>query len=135
MGLYTFALPVRSNFVTMMRLIVLIQLFILASCQATGRKERNKDVDIRSIYHESKLDSVLKFDVFDLAMAGMHKISGIQNKRIITIIDFSKPSTEERFFVIDLVNKKILHKTLVAHGKNSGENKAESFSNAPKSQE
>ena len=50
---------------------------------------------------------------------------------IITIADFSKPSDEERLFVIDVCAQKILYKTLVAHGKNTGKLYAESFSNKP----
>jgi hypothetical protein len=53
----------------------------------------------------------------------------ITNDRVITIIDFTKPSTLERLFVIDLVEGKVIYKSLVAHGENSGENYATSFSN------
>ena len=57
----------------------------------------------------------------------------IINDRVITIIDFTKPSHLERLFVIDLVGEKVIYKSLVAHGKNSGENFATSFSNNPDS--
>lgn len=52
-------------------------------------------------------------------------------KHIITIIDFSKPSTERRLWVIDLSKQKVLYNTWVTHGKNSGNIKAKSFSNQP----
>lgn len=53
----------------------------------------------------------------------------IEKQNIITIVDFSKPSNVERLFVIDIKNKKLIHKSLCAHGKNTGENYATSFSN------
>ena len=57
----------------------------------------------------------------------------IINDRVITIIDFTKSSNLERMFVIDLVGEKVIYKSLVAHGENSGENYATSFSNTPDS--
>ncbi|MDA3953133.1 MAG: murein L,D-transpeptidase catalytic domain family protein [Bacteroidales bacterium] len=53
----------------------------------------------------------------------------LKNDSIVSIIDFSKPSTEKRLFILDLKNQKILKKTFVAHGMLSGVNIAESFSN------
>ena len=47
----------------------------------------------------------------------------------LTLIDLSKPSNEERLFVIDPVHKKILLTSLVAHGSNSGLRYAETVSN------
>lgn len=59
----------------------------------------------------------------------------ILKRDIITIVDFSKPSTQERLFVINLKNKKVILKSLCAHGRNSGENWAEKFSNKSESYE
>jgi len=117
----------------MIKIILIIQIIALAGCQLKENYRQNKPEDISLIYQGCGLKGILSFDIFELAITGLQKISTIENKKIITIIDFSKPSSQERFFVIDLVNKKILYKTLVAHGKNSGENKAESFSNDSKS--
>jgi hypothetical protein len=47
----------------------------------------------------------------------------------LTVIDYSLPSTARRMWVFDLASHKLLFNELVAHGRNSGENMAESFSN------
>jgi hypothetical protein len=49
----------------------------------------------------------------------------------ITIVDYSLPSTQPRLWVIDLAEKKILFHELVAHGRNSGEDRAIAFSDRP----
>ena len=43
------------------------------------------------------------------------------NKPILTIIDYSQPSTKKRLYVIDLKTDKLLMNTLVAHGRNTGD--------------
>jgi len=55
----------------------------------------------------------------------------IRRPEVITIIDFSLPSDTERLWVVDLLNKKVLYRCLVSHGKNTGELLAENFSNIP----
>jgi hypothetical protein len=73
-------------------------------------------------------------DIFTLAMRGYEKLqkSGIR-KDILSIIDFSIPSTEKRLWVIDVENRKVLFHELVAHGRNTGDNVADKFSNIPNS--
>ena len=54
---------------------------------------------------------------------------GLDNKQLLTVIDYSKPSTEKRLWVFDLKNGRTLFNTWVSHGKNSGDINANSFSN------
>ncbi len=54
---------------------------------------------------------------------------GLDKKQLLTIIDYSKPSTEKRLWVIDLHNGKTLFYTWVSHGRNSGGIYSTSFSN------
>lgn len=49
----------------------------------------------------------------------------------LVVIDYSRPSTEERLWVFDLERQTLLFKELVAHGKNTGDNTARHFSNIP----
>lgn len=82
----------------------------------------------QNLYNEMKLDSIISPDAFQQAINGYHMIK--QKKReFLTLIDFSKASTEKRLFVLDMKNHKILFSSLVSHGKNSGEVYATSFSN------
>jgi len=50
---------------------------------------------------------------------------------ILTVIDFDRPSVDERLFVIDVNRGQLLYSALVAHGRGSGDNYADSFSNTP----
>lgn len=60
---------------------------------------------------------------------------GVTQKPFLTVIDYSKPSTEKRLWTFDLRNGKTLFNTWVAHGKNSGGLRANTFSNAPGSRQ
>lgn len=117
----------------MLKTLIIVQLLVLSVLQPEEIYSQTQDSDNRIIYQKCGLAELLSFNVFNIAMTGLQNIKEFQNKKIIIIIDYSKPSTQERFFVIDLVNNKILYKSLVAHGKNSGENLAVSFSNDPES--
>jgi hypothetical protein len=88
-----------------------------------------------SIFESMHLESEgLSREAFLTAWKGYHQLlqKGILLRDdMLSIADFSKPSSEERLFIIDVCAQKILFKTLVAHGKNTGTLYAESFSNKP----
>lgn len=50
---------------------------------------------------------------------------------VLALLDYSRPSTEPRLWVFDLEGNRLLFEELVAHGKNSGGNIPERFSNIP----
>ena len=52
----------------------------------------------------------------------------IKAPKTLTLIDYSKPSTEPRLWVFDLGTGEVLFEELVAHGKNTGDNYARQFS-------
>ena len=54
--------------------------------------------------------------------------SKLENKKFLAFVDFKRPSTKERLFVVNLNTGKV-SKFLVTHGKNSGDNYATRFSN------
>jgi hypothetical protein len=47
----------------------------------------------------------------------------------LTVIDYSKPSSEKRMWVFDLKSRELVYEELVAHGQGSGVNMATQFSN------
>jgi L,D-transpeptidase catalytic domain len=55
----------------------------------------------------------------------------VSNGRLLTLIDYSRPSTAPRLWVIDMETEKVLFEELVAHGRGSGDNLTEHFSNEP----
>jgi hypothetical protein len=57
----------------------------------------------------------------------------VARKDLLTVIDYSLPSTQPRMFVFDLNSRRLLFRELVAHGKNSGDNMATTFSNVSES--
>ena len=90
-----------------------------------------------SLYIIMNLDAVgLSKKVFELAIRGYRKLENLNKvtrEGILSIVDFSKPSNQRRFFILDLYNGQLLMNTLVAHGRNSGMTYANSFSNKPES--
>jgi hypothetical protein len=71
--------------------------------------------------------------VLELALNGYAQLQDKLKKPLLTVIDYSLPSTQKRLWIIDLAQQKILLHTVVAHGRNSGALLAEKFSNRPES--
>lgn len=71
-------------------------------------------------------------DVLRLALAAVERASGsldAAKPHLLTIIDYSLPSTEKRLWLLDLRSGKTIYHELVAHGQGSGDNWAFEFSN------
>ena len=77
----------------------------------------------------------LNKSIFQKALKGFEKLlqQGKINSEILSVCDFSKSSNEKRLFVIDLAKRQVLFNSLVAHGKNTGEEFASRYSNEPSS--
>jgi hypothetical protein len=107
---------------------------------ATNENERisNAEILLKSIYDELKgADEKPDYKVFRKALIGYYHLKASNklsnDKEYLTIVDFSLSSNKERLWIIDLKNKDILFHTLVAHGRNTGEEYAANFSNLPNS--
>ncbi|HEY8398603.1 MAG TPA: murein L,D-transpeptidase catalytic domain family protein [Flavihumibacter sp.] len=90
-----------------------------------------------TVYHGLRLDSLgLSSTAFEQALAGWNHLKEkgqLRNQSILTIADFSQPSTAKRLYIIDVEKNELLFHTYVAHGRNSGLEQAVSYSNKAKS--
>jgi hypothetical protein len=78
----------------------------------------------------------LPFEAMKYAYKGYRKLQHqgrLSNEHILTVVDFSQPSSRKRMYIIDVDRFRLLKHTYVAHGKNSGLQYAERFSNRPES--
>ncbi len=88
--------------------------------------------DVYSFLNLSQLG--LSKEAYQFAVKGFYKLKEqgqLLNSSILTIIDFSQSSNNKRLYVIDLYKRALLFNTYVAHGKNTGNEFAEKFSNIP----
>lgn len=125
----------------MKQLLFLMVLFVLMSLSFSVKtnhtsffKEFVESENYKSLFKDCGLDSVMDFGILNDALIGYNNYDSTFFKPLLIVIDYSKPSTEKRFYVIDLENKKLMYHCFVAHGKGSGENIAKDFSNVPGSQ-
>ena len=73
-------------------------------------------------------------DVLELAFNAAScavRAGSVQAPATLTVIDYSKPSTEKRLWVFDMRTRAVLYEELVAHGSGTGDAMATSFSNEP----
>lgn len=96
------------------------------------------DQYVNSIYDQAQLEANgLDMQVFKKALVGYYNFKKTQlvstEKAVLTIIDFTKKSSQKRLWIVDLANNKLLFHTLVAHGRGSGLDMATTFSNTAES--
>ncbi len=92
---------------------------------------------LQKVHFLSQAAPKLNKKVLRLALTAYEKAAaaGGVKKAVLTVIDYSLPSNEQRMWVFDLNRKKLLYNTYVAHGKNSGLDIPHHFSNKLSSKE
>jgi len=90
-----------------------------------------------SVYNTIQLDQYgLSKEAFTYAWTGYQRLlerKMINRTNYLTICDLSQSSRKKRLYIIDVINNKLVINTYVAHGKNSGGEYADRFSNQPES--
>ncbi|MCY7009095.1 murein L,D-transpeptidase catalytic domain family protein [Fusobacterium simiae] len=97
-------------------------------------KKKFSDSEIKTMYSELCLNDKVSYSCFNNAIHGLEKIEDLEifnnsNDNLLVMVDYTKPSTEERLFIIDLKKKQLLMSSLVTHGKGTGDLYATKFSN------
>ncbi|MCG8343130.1 MAG: murein L,D-transpeptidase catalytic domain family protein [Chlorobiales bacterium] len=117
------------------RLICLVMFFAFSHLDAQcvpSQKELSNS--IQTLYRTPELRNNIDYTVLRKAMTGYYALKNngmLKNDKVLTIIDYNQPSVKKRLFVIDMDRNRLLASSLVAHGKNSGQNHAVKFSNVP----
>ncbi len=121
------------SFITIVLLWSIAWLSIPMAQAASSVSNAQLERYISNEYH--KIDfkqNVLSYEVFKNAYKGYLNLmqSGKLNeeKRLLTILDFSLSSTKKRMWVIDMQKHKVVINDYVAHGQGSGMEFATSFS-------
>jgi hypothetical protein len=122
------------------QIIALTFLFIIGIFPNPDLKKTNIDkpisADPASLIYEGlhgNADALPSKEVFTMAIQGWSKMKDNLKTKVLTVIDFSLPSTAKRMWIIDPEKGKVLLSSVVSHGRNSGDLMAKSFSNQPES--
>ena len=106
-----------------MRCFITFWVVFTVSCSASN-DELNNDLMALSSGFANEIDS----HIIERAVKGIAYFKP-RKSNVLILIDMDKPSSEKRFYVVDLKQHKILYKTYVAHGVGSGNLYAKRFSN------
>ena len=111
----------------MLRFIVFILFLFLPCTLFLGGKSSDSTPDFAeraaasdveayaSLYRSMQLEGVVNWKAFRQAVAGYYKIDN-RKREVLTLIDFSRPSTAKRLFVFDMRERKVLFSSVVSHG-------------------
>lgn len=91
----------------------------------------------QEVQHLSSIDPDLKPEVLKMALNAYKTAldQGAVKKQLLTVIDYSLPSSKQRMWIFDLTKDELLYKLNVAHGRNSGMTTPNHFSNRNSSKE
>lgn len=115
-----------------MKKLLLFSLLILFSTQAFNNKASNPIEGWKNSIATLSGKFNISIDALQNAVKVYQqlKLAGqLNNQQFLTIADFSKPSSEKRLFIINMEKMELVFHSLVAHGRNSGKQMAEKFSN------
>jgi len=106
---------------------------VLAGAETLANAAGNSATFAREHFEGASLGTI-DSDVLGLALNAATcavQSGAVSSPKTLTVIDYSRPSSQERLWVIDLTTRELLYEELVAHGQGSGGFTATMFSNEP----
>lgn len=117
-------------------ILLLILFWGVGVSVTSGEEDGDNAEEVFQNFTESFYDCIkdenISYDALHTGLKGYHylrKSYKLKKKQYLTIVDFSIPSDRERLFVIDVAKNQVVHRSLVAHGEESGDRIPTSFSN------
>ncbi len=102
-----------------MRTVLLLLLLVLSPLMNTASHGPRLEGADAGLYKSCGLEGQVPENVFEAALASVRR-HGL-HPHVVAIADMTRPSTERRLYVIDVDGHRLLARTWVAHGRNSGE--------------
>ena len=119
----------RAIFVRAMLIIIALSFVTAGTLDARGKSPAAD----AAAWSPSSLGTI-DANVFGLAVRAANcavRSGAVADLSTLTVIDYSKPSTEKRLWVFDMRSHDLVYEELVAHGQGSGGNVPTLFSNDP----
>jgi hypothetical protein len=128
LGIFLFNSFSTSNVVATKK--VSVEKVIEAKTTALASAKVNVALDTYSKIEAGKFE-LPTYESFAIGMEGYNKLKaqGKVENEVLTVVDFSLSSNQERMWIIDMKEHKIILQCLVSHGMNSGKEFAKYFSN------
>ena len=112
--------------------IIATGLFLAAALLAPVYAAADSSVTLSRNDFDATAIGNIDMDVFEMALGAAScavRARAVGAPQTLTVIDYSKPSSERRMWVFDLKSRELIYEELVAHGQGSGANMATQFSN------
>ena len=126
----------------MIRIALVIAFFLfLANSFGSNSNGKSNSLSysnfIQTTYGELKFEGQKPdIEIYRKGLTGylnLRKNKRLSDSALLTLIDFRLSSNKKRMWIIDLKQHKVIHHSLVAHGRNTGNEFAENFSDVPNS--
>jgi hypothetical protein len=119
-----------SDMNTLFSLLSMAVLAVTSPSNHAPKPKGNVDVNAE-VKHLSTKAPGLSRTALKYALTAYHQAArkGAVKKPVLTVIDYSLPSSTQRMWVFDVNKERLLYKTYVAHGQNSGMSVPNHFSN------